>query len=173
MIHPTTPIYELVCHLLECVVQPRCRCARSVEMQPRASRLKTTRQGLRRRVARSDLSSAAINEQFDTCNKSRIIRRQKQRCFGNFVGLPHASHGNGGHNPRNGVCGLPIDNWSIGRPWANDVGTNMTVLEIRGPGSDEGTEGGLRCAIDAEGSRAFYARYGTVEDNRATILHQR
>jgi hypothetical protein len=53
------------------------------------------------------------------------------------------------------------------------VGTNMTVLEIRGPGSDEGTEGGLRCAIDAEGSRAFYARYGTVEDNRATIVHQR
>jgi hypothetical protein len=49
----------------------------------------------------------------------------------------------------------------------------MTVLEIQGPGSDEGTEGGLRCAIDAEGSRAFYARYGAVEDNRATILHQR
>ena len=81
--------------------------------------------------------------------------------------------GNGGHNPCNGVCRLPIDNWRIGRPWADNVRPNMTVLEIRGPGSDEGTEGGLRRAIDAEGSRAFYARDGTVEDNRATILHQR
>jgi hypothetical protein len=51
----------------------------------------------------------------------------------------------------------------------------MTLDEYDGPleGLDEGTEADLRCTIDAEGSRAFSARYGTVEDNQATILHQR
>jgi hypothetical protein len=119
--------------------------------------------------SQSDLSSATINEQFDTCYETGVIRRQKQRRFGNFVSVPHPSHRDGGHDSCNGVCRLSIDNRRIGRPRANDVRTNMTFLEIRGPGSDEGAESGLGRAIDAEGGRAFYARYRAVEDNRAAI----
>src|SRR5260370_13667420 len=49
----------------------------------------------------------------------------------------------------------------------------MAVLEIRGPGSDERAESGLRRAVDAEGGRTFHARDRAVENNRATILQQR
>jgi hypothetical protein len=37
---------------------------------------------------RLDLGSAAINEQFDTGDETGVIRRQKQRRLGNFIGLP-------------------------------------------------------------------------------------
>jgi hypothetical protein len=46
----------------------------------------------------------------------------------------------------------------------------MAVLEIGGPGSDEGAESGLRRAIDAEGRRTFRTRNRAVEDNRTTII---
>src|SRR6266851_1595414 len=49
----------------------------------------------------------------------------------------------------------------------------MAVLEIRGPGPHEGTEGGLRRAVDAEGRRTFHARDRAVENDRATIIHER
>src|SRR5216684_324944 len=45
--------------------------------------------------SRSDLRSAAINEELDTRDETRVIRRQKQRRLGNFIGLPHASHWDG------------------------------------------------------------------------------
>src|SRR5271170_1776276 len=49
----------------------------------------------------------------------------------------------------------------------------MTVLEIRGPGPHEGTEGGLRRAVDTEGRSTFDPGDGAREDDRATILQQR
>ena len=52
---------------------------------------------------RLDLGSAAVNEQFDTRDETGVIRRQKQRHLSNFLGFPHASHRDGGHNPRNHV----------------------------------------------------------------------
>ena len=59
------------------------------------------------RSARLDLGSAAVNEQLDTCDETGVIRPQKQRHLSNFLGFPHASHRDGGHNPRNHVCRLP------------------------------------------------------------------
>ncbi len=44
---------------------------------------------------RLDLGSAAVNEQFDTRDETGVIRRQKQRHLGHFLGLPHASHRDG------------------------------------------------------------------------------
>ena len=51
--------------------------------------------------SRSDLPSAAVNEQLDTGDETGVIRRQKERRLGNFIGFPHASHGDGGHDPCN------------------------------------------------------------------------
>jgi hypothetical protein len=114
---------------------------------------------------RSDLPSPAIHEQFNTCDETGVLGCQKKHGFSNFIGFSHPSHRDGGHNPCNGVFRLSIDNRRISRPWANHVGTNMTVFEIRGPGSDEGTEGCLRCAVDAEGGRTFQDRYRAVDNN--------
>jgi hypothetical protein len=41
-----------------------------------------------RSCSRSDLPSAAINEQFDACDETGVIRRQKQRHLCYFIGLP-------------------------------------------------------------------------------------
>src|SRR5258708_13907039 len=49
----------------------------------------------------------------------------------------------------------------------------MTILEIRGPGPHEGTEGGLRRAVDTEGRSTFDPCDGAREDDRATISQQR
>src|SRR6267142_5710056 len=81
---------------------------------------------------RLDLGSAAINEQFDTCDETRVIRRQKQRRLSNFLGLPHASHRNGGHNPRNHVWRLPTRQWRIDRTRTNNVRADTTVFQICG-----------------------------------------
>src|SRR5258708_24702886 len=49
----------------------------------------------------------------------------------------------------------------------------MTILEIRGPGPHEGTQRGLRRAVDTEGRSTFDPCAGAREDDRATILQQR
>src|SRR6202049_368662 len=49
----------------------------------------------------------------------------------------------------------------------------MPILEIRGPGPHEGTEGGFRRAVDTEGRSTFDSCDGAREDDRATILQQR
>src|SRR5260370_5147809 len=70
---------------------------------------------------RSDLGSAAVNEQFDTRDETAVISSQKPRHLTNFLGLPHASHRDGGHNPRNHVCRLPTRQWRIDRTRTNNV----------------------------------------------------
>ena len=63
----------------------------------------------RQSQARSDLGSAAVNEQFDPRDEARVIRCEKQCHLGNFLGLFHAPHRDSGHNPPNHVGGLPAD----------------------------------------------------------------
>ena len=70
---------------------------------------------------RSDLGSAAVNEQFGTRDETGVIRRQKQRHLSNFLGFPHASHRDGGHNPRDHVCRLPTCQRRIDRTRTNNV----------------------------------------------------
>src|SRR5260370_16329480 len=62
---------------------------------------------------RLDLGSAAVNEQFDTCYETVVIRSQKQRHLSNFPGVPHVPHRDGGHNPRNHVWRLPASLWKF------------------------------------------------------------
>src|SRR5579864_2768674 len=62
-----------------------------------------------------DLGSAAVNEQFNTRDETRVLRSQKQRRLRNFLGFPHASHRDGGHNPRNHVWSLPTHHWRTDR----------------------------------------------------------
>jgi hypothetical protein len=70
---------------------------------------------------RLDLGSAAVDEQFDTRDETGVIRRQKQRRLGNFLGFPHTSHRDGGHKPRNHVCRLPTYQRRIDRTRTNNV----------------------------------------------------
>src|SRR6266404_3077255 len=70
---------------------------------------------------RLDLGSAAVNEQFDTRDEAGVIRRQKQRDLGNFLGFSHPSHRDGGYNPPNHVCGLPAHQRRIDRTRTNNV----------------------------------------------------
>src|SRR5258707_4413519 len=70
---------------------------------------------------RLDLGSAAVNEKLDTRDETGVIRPQKQRNLSNFLGFPHASHRDGGHNPRNDVCRLPTRQRCIDRPRTNNV----------------------------------------------------
>src|SRR5216684_5241659 len=49
----------------------------------------------------------------------------------------------------------------------------MTILEIRGPGPHEGTEGGLGRAVNTEGRSTFDPCDRAGEDDRAAILQQR
>src|SRR6266404_7690162 len=119
---------------------------------------------------RSDLGSAAVNEQFDTSNKTGVIRRQKQRHLSNFIGFPHASHRDGGHNPRNHVWGLPIRKRRIDRTRADYVRADTTVLQICGPGSDERADCSLTRGVDAERGSTLNTRDGAVENDRGTII---
>src|SRR5207237_8050045 len=73
------------------------------------------------RSARLDLGSAAVNEQFDTRDETGVIRSEKQRHLSNFLGFPHASHRDGGHNPRNHVCSLPSRQRRIDRTRDHNV----------------------------------------------------
>src|SRR5258708_6986433 len=70
---------------------------------------------------RSDLTSAAINEEFDTRDKTLVMRRRKTRSVGDFIGFPNAAHRDGGHTPRNSVRRLSIDSRGVGRTGANDI----------------------------------------------------
>src|SRR5215467_2621975 len=54
---------------------------------------------------RLDLGSAAINEEFDAGDETGIIRGQKQRRLGNFVGLP---------------C-VPSGSWTQSSQWRPEV----------------------------------------------------
>jgi hypothetical protein len=82
---------------------------------------------------RLNLGSAAVNEQFDTRDETGVIRRQKQRSLGNFIGFPHASHRDGRHNPRNHVCRLPTRQRRIDWTRTNNIRPDMPIFEIRSP----------------------------------------
>jgi hypothetical protein len=71
--------------------------------------------------SRSDLPSAAINEQFDTRDETGVIRRQKKHSLGDFIGFPHSAHRDGGHNSRDSLRRLSIDRGGVGRTGANDI----------------------------------------------------
>src|SRR6202140_386002 len=122
---------------------------------------------------RLDLGSAAVNEQFDTRDETGVIRRQKQRRLGNFLGFPHASHRDGGHNPCNHVCRLPTHQRRIDRTRTNNVRADTTVLQICSPGSHQRADCSLTRGVDAEGGSALNTRDGAVENDRATILQER
>jgi hypothetical protein len=49
----------------------------------------------------------------------------------------------------------------------------MADLEIRGLGSYERAEGGLRRAVNTERWRTVHARNRAIENDRATIIHER
>src|SRR6267154_3323262 len=119
---------------------------------------------------RSDLGYAAVNEQFDTRDETGVIRSQKQRHLSNFLGFPHASHRDGGHNPRNHVCRLPISQGRIDWTRTNNVRADTTVLQICSPGSHERADGSLTRGVDAEAGSTLNARDGAVENDRASIL---
>src|SRR5258705_12535087 len=70
---------------------------------------------------RSDLGSAAVYEQFDTRDETGVIRSEKQRHLSNFLRFPHASHRDGGHNPRNHIWRLPTRKRRIDRTRTNNV----------------------------------------------------
>src|SRR5882672_11593124 len=118
----------------------------------------------------SDLGSAAVNEQFDTRDKTGVIRRQKQRHLSNFIGFPHASHRDGGHNPRNHVWRLPTRQRRVDRTRAEHVRADTTVLQIRSPGSHERADCSLTRSVDAERGSTLNTRDGAVENDRATII---
>src|ERR1700722_1800388 len=50
----------------------------------------------------SNLTSATIDEQFDACDKTGIVRGQEHRCLCNFIRLSHASHRDCGQKLRDG-----------------------------------------------------------------------
>jgi hypothetical protein len=85
-----------------------CAFARNLENGGRpseASRLRANQAGqLQHSGSRSDLASAAINEQFATRDETGIIRGQKQRRLGNFIGFSHTSHRDCGNYPCNRRC---------------------------------------------------------------------
>src|SRR5260221_1092534 len=70
---------------------------------------------------RLDLGSAAVNEQFDTRDETGVIGCQEQRDLINFLGIPHAPHRDGGHNPGNHVSRLPTRQRCIDRTRTNHV----------------------------------------------------
>src|SRR3981189_31833 len=119
---------------------------------------------------RLDLGSAAVNEQFDTRDETGVIRRQKQRNLSNFLGFPHASHRDGGHNPRNHVCRLSTRQRRIERTRADHVRADTTVLEICSPGSHERANCGLTRGVDTESGSALNTRDRAVENDGATII---
>jgi hypothetical protein len=47
-----------------------------------------------------DLTSAAVHEEFDARDETRIIRGEKQRRLGDLFGLADPSDGDGRHNPQ-------------------------------------------------------------------------
>src|SRR5260370_20201052 len=71
---------------------------------------------------RNATSSLILSQRsFNTRDKTGVIRRQKQSHLINFLGFPHASHGDGGHNPRNHVGRLPTRQRRIDRARTNNV----------------------------------------------------
>src|SRR6202789_3494801 len=78
---------------------------------------------------RSDLHSAAVHEQFDTSDETGVVRSEKQRRLGNFLGFAHASHRDGGQNARNHFWRFPTHQRRIGWTRTHNVGTDTTVLK--------------------------------------------
>jgi hypothetical protein len=76
---------------------------------------------------RSDLCSTAVNKKFDTRDETGVIRSQEQPHLCNFIGFPHASHRDRGHNPRN-LWRLPTQHRRINWTRTHNVGADAPVL---------------------------------------------
>src|ERR1700726_870110 len=83
---------------------------------------------------------------------------------------PHATHRDGGHNPRNDVRRLAAQLWRPDRTRTNDVRADMTALQISGPGSHKSTDGSLGRTVDTKGGSTLNVPGGTRENDRAAII---
>src|ERR1700674_1947914 len=103
----------------------------------------------------SHLRRTAIHEQFDAGDKTRVVRGQKYRHFGNFVRTTHAPHRDAGDDLSDGLLRKRCQDRRIDRTGTNDVGADLAILELQRPGADKGTDGCFAGAVDAERGNAF------------------
>src|SRR6202011_2302103 len=90
-----------------------------------------------------DLPSAAVHEEFDARDETRIIRGEKQRRLRDLFGLADAPDGDGRHNPRNNIRRLLTHQRSIGGTGAQYIGADTTIFEFHGPSAHEIADGRL------------------------------
>src|SRR5437879_4318219 len=92
----------------------------------------------------SDLGLTAVDEQFDTVDKARVVGGQKDCRLGNFVGIADAAH----WDPRGqGIdhsllpCGVGAgqtkEAWRLGRSGTKRVDPDAATLEIENPVAGE------------------------------------
>src|SRR5258706_10337397 len=124
----------------------------------------------------SDLSHAAVDEQIDAVNETRVIRRQEKNRLGDLLGRSNPS-GRDGRNHLSGKSGdlllrqarLAV---ALGRDdaCADGVDADLAIFEIRGPAARERAHSSLRSRVDAERRHALGTGHGSVKDNGAAIV---
>src|ERR1700681_4281187 len=120
----------------------------------------------------SHLRRTAIHEQFDAGDKTRVVRGQKYRGFGNFIRATHAPHRNAGDDLGDGLLRKRRQDRCIDRAGTNDVSADLAVLEFQGPGADKGTDGSLAGTVDTERGNAFDGGDRACEDNGSAVIEQ-
>src|ERR1700678_3016544 len=100
----------------------------------------------------SDLSGASIHVQLGAGDKAGIVGSEEDDGLGEFFGTAQAAHDDGRSEGLQmvGVGERLIEKRGIDWTRADDVDSNMPVLEVRGPRTSKRTHGSLSRRVDAE-----------------------
>src|SRR3984885_1182476 len=127
----------------------------------------------------SNLGHAAIDEEFDSIDKTAVVGSEEQDSLRNFIGDADASkrdYGSlGGYETRHLLFGQAklVVTWGRYGTGADDVYTDLAVFQIDDPAAREGTQRGFARGIDAERRHTLDRNHRRVEDDRGSSGHQR
>lgn len=121
----------------------------------------------------------AIDEEFGAGDEAAVVGGEKEDGGGKLIRRADSAQRNKGSN----ICfelgellfcwGKIMQAGRIDGAGADDIDANFSRLEVERPTAGKRADGGLACAIDAEGGRARRCGNGSVENNRRAIAKQR
>src|ERR1700680_1623643 len=127
----------------------------------------------------SDLRQTAIGKHFASCHKAAVIGGEEQGHSSRFVRVAYAFKwcltGKAGKKSflHSRLRQSIEKTWRRCSPRREHIDPDACTLQVQGPASSKIPDGGLRCAVHAEGGRSHRTRSRSREYDGAARPHQR
>src|ERR1700756_3472801 len=130
-------------------------------------------------AGRLDSRSTAVDNQVIAEYITTLIRSQKERCRSNFLGTTKSANRNDGLEPLTSSIGLlfrsklTINDRRFNHTRADEIRTNLPVLQFCSPSAHVGAQSRLGCGVGAIARIALQPNARPDKNHGATVIQDR